>query len=116
MTNADQKKQAVARAAIEYVEYDDIVGVGTGSTVDFFIEYLKSNLPNPLTHKIYFDYGTLGLDAEYEPYQMLVDSLMVRNGYEINKNWITKKFEGDSHHEDDWRKRFHYPIEFFLKK
>ena len=41
MTNADQKKQAVARAAIEYVEYDDIVGVGTGSTVDFFIEYLK---------------------------------------------------------------------------
>ena len=82
----------------------------------FFIEYLKSNLPNPLTHKIYFDYGTLGFDAEYEPYQMLVDSLMVHNGYEINKNWITKKFEGDNHHEDDWRKRFHYPIEFFLNK
>lgn len=47
MTNADQKKQAVARAAIEYVEYDDIVGVGTGSTVDFFIEYLK-----PIRNKI----------------------------------------------------------------
>ena len=47
MTNADQKKQAVARAAIEYVEYDDIVGVGTGSTVDFFIEYLK-----PIKNKI----------------------------------------------------------------
>ena len=41
MSNSDQKKQAVARAAIEYVEYDDIVGVGTGSTVDYFIEYLK---------------------------------------------------------------------------
>ena len=47
MTNADQKKQAVARAAIEYIEYDDIVGVGTGSTVDFFIEYLK-----PIKNKI----------------------------------------------------------------
>ena len=82
----------------------------------FFIEYLKNNLPNPLTHKIYFDYGTLGLDAEYEPYQMLVDSLMVRNGYEKNKNWITKKFEGDNHHEDYWRKRFHHPIEFLLKE
>ena len=82
----------------------------------FFIEYLKNNLPNPLTHKIYFDYGTLGLDADYEPYQVLVDSLMVRNGYEKNKNWITKKFEGDNHHEDYWRKRFHHPIEFLLKE
>lgn len=34
------KKQAVAKAAIEYVERDSIVGVGTGSTVNFFIEEL----------------------------------------------------------------------------
>ena len=47
MTSSDLKKQAVARAAIEYIEYDDIVGVGTGSTVDFFIEYLK-----PIKNKI----------------------------------------------------------------
>jgi len=47
MSNSDKKKQDVARAAIEYVEYDDIVGVGTGSTVDYFIEYLK-----PLKNKI----------------------------------------------------------------
>ena len=47
MSSSDLKKQAVARAAIEYVEYDDIVGVGTGSTVDFFIEYLK-----PIKNKI----------------------------------------------------------------
>ena len=43
----DTKKQAVARAALEYIEYDEVVGVGTGSTVDFFIEYLK-----PLKNKI----------------------------------------------------------------
>ena len=47
MSSSDQKKQDVARAAIDYVEYDDIVGVGTGSTVDYFIEYLK-----PLKNKI----------------------------------------------------------------
>ena len=33
------KKQA-AEAAIEFVEQDSIVGVGTGSTVNFFIEAL----------------------------------------------------------------------------
>lgn len=41
------KKQAVAKAAINYVEQDSIVGVGTGSTVNFFIEELGK-----IKHKI----------------------------------------------------------------
>lgn len=40
----DQLKQAVARAAVDYIApklyKDDIVGVGTGSTANFFIDYL----------------------------------------------------------------------------
>jgi ribose 5-phosphate isomerase A len=36
----DQLKQAAARAAIEQVPADSIVGVGTGSTVNFFIAEL----------------------------------------------------------------------------
>ena len=35
----DELKQAVARAAIAYVE-GDIIGVGTGSTANFFIDEL----------------------------------------------------------------------------
>lgn len=41
MTQDDLKRQ-VAKAALEYVEYDSIVGVGTGSTVNFFIEMLAN--------------------------------------------------------------------------
>ncbi len=36
----DDKKREVAKAAIAYIEDDTIVGVGTGSTVNFFIEEL----------------------------------------------------------------------------
>ncbi|MDF2530370.1 MAG: ribose-5-phosphate isomerase [Gammaproteobacteria bacterium] len=36
----DQMKQAAAEAAIQYIEYDMVVGVGTGSTVKYFIEAL----------------------------------------------------------------------------
>ncbi len=36
----DEQKQAAARAAIERVPQDSIVGVGTGSTVNFFIAEL----------------------------------------------------------------------------
>ncbi len=39
MTQDEQKKQA-AEAALVYVEDDSIVGVGTGSTVNFFIKAL----------------------------------------------------------------------------
>jgi ribose 5-phosphate isomerase A len=38
----DVGKQAAAKAAIDYIEDDMIVGVGTGSTVEFFIDALHS--------------------------------------------------------------------------
>lgn len=38
----DDKKKAAAIAALEFVESDSIVGVGTGSTVNYFIEALES--------------------------------------------------------------------------
>ncbi len=38
--NQDQLKQAVARAAIEYVVDGEIIGVGTGSTANCFIDEL----------------------------------------------------------------------------
>lgn len=36
----DELKQAVARAALQYVEEGTIVGVGTGSTANYFIDFL----------------------------------------------------------------------------
>ncbi|CAN5258971.1 ribose-5-phosphate isomerase RpiA [soil metagenome] len=38
----DELKQAVARAALEYVIKGEIVGVGTGSTANFFIDELAA--------------------------------------------------------------------------
>ena len=34
-----------------------------------FMDYLKKHLPDPKTHKIYFDYGDQTLDAMYGPFQ-----------------------------------------------
>ncbi|KXI28049.1 ribose-5-phosphate isomerase RpiA [Paraglaciecola hydrolytica] len=38
----DQKKQAAALAAIAFIENDTIIGVGTGSTINYFIDALVS--------------------------------------------------------------------------
>lgn len=43
----DELKQLVARAAVDYVEDGEVLGVGTGSTVDFFIDALKQSGKQP---------------------------------------------------------------------
>ena len=40
MTSQDQLKRAVARAAVRFVPDGQIIGVGTGSTADYFIDEL----------------------------------------------------------------------------
>lgn len=45
--NADDKKKQVAYAALEYVKQDTIIGVGTGSTANHFIDALAT-----IKHKI----------------------------------------------------------------
>jgi predicted alpha/beta superfamily hydrolase len=80
---------------------------------DAFFNYLKTHLPNPKQHKIYFDYGTKTLDAYYEPFQLKADAIMKANGF-TEKNWITRKYEGDDHSEKSWRERLDVPILFLL--
>jgi len=80
-----------------------------------FENYLRQKLPNPKTHKIYFDFGTEGLDSHYEKHQNKVDQIMKEKGFDKN-NWTTKKFESADHSENAWSKRFSIPLEFLLKK
>lgn len=40
--NAEEMKKLAAEAAVKYIEKDSIVGVGTGSTVHYFIEALAA--------------------------------------------------------------------------
>jgi len=79
----------------------------------FFI-YLESHLPDPKTHKLYFDYGTATLDAMYPPLQKRVDSIIKARGYDAS-NWLTKEFPGEDHSETAWHRRLHIPLEFLLK-
>jgi predicted alpha/beta superfamily hydrolase len=109
-------------SAYAVCEYPDVFGgagcvsthwpAGEGAVVD----YLKKALPDPRTHRFYFDFGTETLDAQYEPYQRRVDEIMRAAGYVEGKNWITRKFDGADHSERSWSARVDVPLTFFLKK
>jgi len=78
-----------------------------------FVDYLKSNLPDGRTHKIYFDYGTESLDAQYEPSQKLVDSILKISDWP-ESSWKTMKFYGADHSENSWSDRLQFPFTFLL--
>jgi enterochelin esterase-like enzyme len=79
------------------------------------LEYMKVQLPDPRSHKIYFDYGDQTLDALYPPLQKKVDEVMRQAGYK-SKNWITKFFPDEEHSEKAWSKRLALPLTFLLSK
>lgn len=109
-------------------EYPDVFGgaacISTHWTViyttennpipDAIASYLKTHLPKPRTHKIYFDYGDQTLDALYKPLQEKVDIIMEQRGY-TSKNWITKYFPGADHSEKSWHARLESPLLFLFK-
>ena len=80
-----------------------------------FLNYLKSNLPSPKKHKIYFDYGNKTLDSLYQPSQERVNKLMIMKGF-TEKNWVTEFFPGKDHTEKSWQERFDIPLYFLMKK
>jgi hypothetical protein len=78
-----------------------------------FRNYLKAHLPPPAGHRLYFDYGSATLDSLYKPYQVMVDSVVLKKGYTAD-NWMTMEFPGEDHTERAWAKRLHIPIQFLL--
>ncbi|MCB9425419.1 MAG: alpha/beta hydrolase [Flavobacteriales bacterium] len=78
--------------------------------------YLKSHLPSPASHRIYFDHGTVTLDQYYEVHQKKVDQIMISKGYKKDVNWVTKKFEMADHHELAWKKRSNVFLSFLYGK
>jgi predicted alpha/beta superfamily hydrolase len=102
-------------------EYPDVFGgaacLSTAWTVAGGVttRELQSALPDPKTHRIYFDFGAETKDGRYEPLQQAVDAQMKGAGYTAGTNWITKSFPGEEHSERAWKKRVHEPLKFLLR-
>jgi enterochelin esterase-like enzyme len=79
-----------------------------------FERYLGPALPDPATHRLYFDHGSETQDAIYARYQDRVDSVVARRGYRQGANWLTRSFPGQKHNELSWASRVDVPLRFLL--
>lgn len=99
---------------------DQFAGAGCLSThwiclEDGMVGYVETAVPPSGKHKLYFDHGTAGLDAFYEPYQQKIDTVLEKAGYTQGEDLFSKKFEEADHNEQSWRERLHIPLRFLLK-
>ena len=79
-----------------------------------FERYLSPALPDPGTHKLYFDHGSETLDAVYARYQDRVDAVVRRHGYHQWSNTLSLSFPGQKHNEISWASRVAVPLQFLL--
>jgi len=79
-----------------------------------FEHYLTPALPDPRTHRLYFDHGTETLDAVYARYQKRVDEIVAKRGYRPGTNWVSRNFPGQAHNEKSWSSRVEIPLRFLL--
>lgn len=109
-------------SAYAIAEYPEVFGGAAALSTHWpacdgcVVDWLAAHLPDPRTHRIYFDHGTRTLDAAYAPYQQRMDAAMREHGYVAGANWISRVFDGDAHEEKSWRARFHVPLRFLLPR
>jgi enterochelin esterase-like enzyme len=70
--------------------------------------------PDPAHHRLYFDHGDKGLDAEYAPLQAKIDQIAAKSGYGTANNYRSLTFPGDDHDENSWHRRLDIPLSFLL--
>ena len=101
-------------------EYPQVFGAAGGVSTHWpagdgaVVEWLAEHLPAPGRHRLYFDFGTITLDASYAPYQAKMDAHLRRIGYVVGRDFVTRRVEGAAHNEDAWQRRVHEPLRFLL--
>jgi len=102
------------------IEYPNVFGgAGCLSThwpigEEVLVDALGAALPSAGRHRLYFDFGTETLDADYEPWQRRMDEWLRTASYREGRDWSTRKFEGAEHSERAWRERVPIPLAFLL--
>jgi predicted alpha/beta superfamily hydrolase len=78
------------------------------------IEEYVARLPEPGTHRVWSDGGTIELDALYAPYQAYFKERMTAKGYREGVDYIEASYPNTGHSELWWAGRVEHPINWWL--
>jgi enterochelin esterase-like enzyme len=106
--------QVFGAAACISTHWPGIFTVDNNPIPQAFFDYMRTALPDPATHRMYFDHGTATLDALYPSLQVRADAVMRQRGY-TDARWRTQVFPGTEHSEQAWAARLDIPLQFLFR-
>ncbi len=83
-------------------------------TVPYILREIADGFRVPPGTRYWFDYGTLGLDAEYGPTHAAVRRWLLEQGLVEGRDFVVRRYEGADHNEAGWRARLEDPLAFLF--
>ena len=78
------------------------------------IEQIRKDRTFKPDRKLYFDYGTLGLDERIEAYQQNLNKVLLAKNFIENSNFKVFRAAGAEHSLVAWRARLSLPLQFLF--
>ncbi|MFK8054470.1 MAG: alpha/beta hydrolase-fold protein [Woeseiaceae bacterium] len=82
--------------------------------MSYLLRDIRGGMNMPTGVRMYFDYGTEGLDQGYAPAHEVLANWLKTEGYEPGDALKLKQFDGAGHTESDWRARVGEQLTFML--
>lgn len=78
----------------------------------YILKDIASGLTMPDGVRLWFDYGTKGLDADYAPTHAALGNALTAQGLIDGEDFVIRAYEGADHNEASWRARLQDPLRF----
>jgi enterochelin esterase-like enzyme len=78
----------------------------------YILKDIAAGRAAPTGVRLWFDYGTLGLDADYGPTHEAVRAWLRKQGLEEGRDFVMRRYDGADHNETSWRARLADPLLF----
>ncbi len=79
-------------------------------------EWMRDHLPQPGSHRLYFDYGGHSLDRDYSIHNMRVHGFLIEAGWREGIDYLLREFPRATHSAHSWRRRLTIPLEFLFNR
>ena len=94
------------------------VGYGDGGEAQdetpYVLQDIEAGLKVPEGARLWFDFGTEGLDGEYGPTHEAVREWMLGQGLVEGEDFVVREYKGANHNEASWRARLDDPLTFMF--
>ena len=93
-----------------------LTGTASGDSTPYILNDIEAGASIPEGARLFFDYGTEGLDASYGPTHDAVQDWLADQGLEENSDYIIREYAGADHNEASWRARLGDQLAWLLSE